>query len=397
MEYTMQQLKDEAGNIRAVAAVPDGYIAGSAMTDQVQHDRVPFSVSAHVMNPQKQIFIFGLTDEMFTTYINQFIKQTLKMVPNIIWTSVRDFVEPEAYLNLFAMSMTQMELKPVAEGDLPSIFNNNLEKTRSMLLDEYRMYMAYDVQAGTPTHLNNVACRSYLKKYNAVKEGVPYVVFAGMDYKGVEEYTDVSPAAFVGGLAGLLAGKLAKNSREEKSDKFGHGSPCDAIEWGAQNRVIVWVPAEYEQEATEAFVRFVSTFHMEDDLRALFIRKKAERAEMLFMQAMQYSAMAQQARLNLMQSQQNLMNTLARNSAEMSAGIMDSWNKKMASDSRISQARTEAIMGTNTYTTTYGQHVDVSVAADHVYQNQYGDVYGVSGTALDQEALNALNWRELNR
>ena len=118
---------------------------------------------------------------------------------------------------------------------------------------------------------------------------------------------------------------------------------------------------------------------------------------MLFRQSMQYAAMAQQSRINLMQSQQNLMNTLARNSAEMSAGIMDSWNRKMAADSRISQARTEAIMGTNTYTTTYGQQVDVSVVADHVYQNQYGDVFGISGPAPDQDVLNSLNWKELGK
>ena len=224
MTFNLEQLKDQEGNVYAVAAVPEGYIAGSALRNQVQHDRVPFSVSAHVLNPQKGIFVFGLTDEMFTTYVNQFIKQTLKMVPNIIWSSVRDFVEPEAYLNLFAMAMTQMELSPVATGALPSMYNSNLDRVRSMLLDEYNMYMAYDLQAGTPTHLNHVACCSYLKKYTAVKDGVPQIVFAGMDYKGVEEYTDASPAAFVGGLAGLLASKMAKGGKREVSDRFGHGS-----------------------------------------------------------------------------------------------------------------------------------------------------------------------------
>jgi hypothetical protein len=41
--------------------------------------------------------------------------------------------------------------------------------------------------------------------------------------------------------------------------------------------------------------------------------------------------------------------------------------------------------------------VDVSVSADHVYQNQYGDVYGVSGNAPDQDILNKLNWTELKK
>ena len=81
----------------------------------------------------------------------------------------------------------------------------------------------------------------------------------------------------------------------------------------------------------------------------------------------------------------------------MSAGIMDSWNQKMASDSRISQNWSQATMGVDTYQNTYGQNVDVSVTADHVYQNQYGDVYGVSGNAIDQDVLNSINWTELKK
>ena len=85
------------------------------------------------------------------------------------------------------------------------------------------------------------------------------------------------------------------------------------------------------------------------------------------------------------------------NRPAMSDMIMDSWNKKMASDSRISQARSEAIRGVNVYQNSYGQNVDVSVTADHVYENRYGDVYGVSGNAPDQELLNRMDWRELKK
>lgn len=88
---------------------------------------------------------------------------------------------------------------------------------------------------------------------------------------------------------------------------------------------------------------------------------------------------------------------IAQNSAQISAGIMDSWNRRMASDSRISQNWSEAVRGVNTYRTTDGRRVEVGVTADHVYQNNYGDVYGVSGVAPDQDILNRLNWTELNR
>lgn len=118
---------------------------------------------------------------------------------------------------------------------------------------------------------------------------------------------------------------------------------------------------------------------------------------MRMMETAKFQGMAQANMQSLMINQQRLTQTLAANSASMSAGIMDSWNKKMASDSRISQARSEATLGVNTYQTTYGQNVQVSVAADHVYQDKYGDVYGVSGAAPDQETLNNLNWTELNK
>ena len=112
---------------------------------------------------------------------------------------------------------------------------------------------------------------------------------------------------------------------------------------------------------------------------------------------MMLQAQLAQSRVALAANQQRLAQTLAANSEAMHAGIMDSWNKKMASDSRISQARSEAIRGVDTYTNSYGQNVEVSVTADHVYQNRYGDVYGVSGPAPDNETLSRLNWTEIEK
>lgn len=113
--------------------------------------------------------------------------------------------------------------------------------------------------------------------------------------------------------------------------------------------------------------------------------------------ANQLSAQARQGQIQAQQRAIEASRMIAQNSAQMSAGIMDSWNRKMESDSRISHARSEAIRGVNTYQTTGGRSVEVGVTADHVYQNNYGDVYGVSGTAPDQELLNRLNWTEIRR
>ena len=123
--------------------------------------------------------------------------------------------------------------------------------------------------------------------------------------------------------------------------------------------------------------------------------KNEQRIMMRMQETVQFQQMAQASMQSLMANQQRLRQTLAENSTAMSNMIMDSWNQKMASDSRISAAGSEAIRGVNTYTNTYGQTVDVSLTADHVYQNQYGDVYGVSGSAPDSEVLSKLNWTEL--
>ena len=380
------------GQVCAHAAIPDDWVIGASIVNGPQHETVPFFITAHAIDTARNIMIFGLTDEMFTTYKNQLVKSALKMVPNIIWNSIRDFIEPEDYLYQFACAMSQMNLRPVAEADLPSPFGRNIQASYNAMMEEYNAYFEREASLGTPTFANNTLCRSYLMKYTGTaRSGASCIVLAGMDYKGVEYYSTVTPMM---GFAGLFGGR---KENDAGSDIFGQGSPCDAIDWGAANKYLVVAPAEYEAEATKAFLDFVSTFHMDDALRQQFYSLRLQRSQMMMQQSLQFQQMAQQSRINLQMSQQRLAQTLAQNSAAMSNMIMDSWDRKMASDSRISQARSEATLGVNTWQNSYGQNVQVSVSADHVYENQYGDVYGVSGNAVDQDVLNQLNWKELKK
>ena len=80
-----------------------------------------------------------------------------------------------------------------------------------------------------------------------------------------------------------------------------------------------------------------------------------------------------------------------------SAGIMDFWEKRSASQSRMSANYSEAVRGVNTYTTPSGGTVECSVTADHVYQNRYGDTIGVSGNAVDPDVAAKLNWTKLEK
>ena len=193
----------------------------------------------------------------------------------------------------------------------------------------------------------------------------------------------------------VLMGAAKKKPKSQAP--FGHAKERDSIRWGYNRLYTCICDAELEGRATEEFLRFVLSFTPDMS----FIQRREQLAYEKWVQAMQFAnQLSAQARQGQIQAQQRALEAsrmIAQNSAEMSAGIMDSWNRKMASDSRISQSRSEAIRGVNTYQTTYGRNVEVDVTADHVYQNNYGDVYGVSGSAPDQELLNRLNWTELHR
>ena len=85
------------------------------------------------------------------------------------------------------------------------------------------------------------------------------------------------------------------------------------------------------------------------------------------------------------------------NSEEISRGIMDSWERRSASQSRISSNWSQAIRGVDTYSTPTGRTVEASVSADHVYQDRYGRTIEVYGNEPDDELVTRLDWTKLNR
>ena len=396
---TIKNFSDKNGNLLARAAIPDGYITGASLVDNgFQHESVPFFITAHAVDTSRNIMIFGLSHEMYTTYKNKAVTMALKQMYDVRWNSLRDFVEPEEYLYQFATALSQANLTVVGEADLPSLCGQNQQQAYNDFVSEYEAAFQRDAAMGTETKANNILVRSFMRRYDGVaKSGVKCTVIAGMDYNGIEYYT---PASFLGALnpiAGLFGAAARNKQAATSSNVFGQGKPCDGIDWGARNKFLLVTPKEYEADALKDFLEFVQTFHMDSVLSKRFYAMKAQRVQMRMQETARFQGMAQASMQSLIANQQRLTQTLAQNSAAMSNMIMDSWDKKMASDSRISQARSEAIRGVNTYTNSYGQNVEVGVTADHVYENRYGDVYGVSGNAPDQELLNKLNWTELKK
>ena len=179
------------------------------------------------------------------------------------------------------------------------------------------------------------------------------------------------------------------NWSETDRDGFKKPSECDIVSI-RRNRVD-------GMKAPAVFLRFVGSLTPD---AALEKQAKALTEQMFRARTMEAQGYAQQARMMQMQAMQRQMEVsrqIARDSAEISDGIMDSWEKRNASQSRTSTAWSEAVRGVNTYAAPSGKTVEFDVTADHVYQNRYGDSIGVSGCAVDPDVAAALDWTELNR
>lgn len=361
--------------------------------------------SVKANSEDKRTILYSESHQIWEDVQNPMMKQLVKNpLAAVDPANLCPFQEPEELMTSFAQHFTGINLVPDAVADLPGSFAQN----RGKILEN--MIQTFLSRDGTAPNVDyriiNAVCTPLLIKYYGMQNGRKIVVLVGCEYVGIEYRNAITATMMTGGAFGMLSMLKEMQSRgtEEEdygSAPFGHGreygKKTDMVRWGYNRMYLCVSDAARESMAMEQFLRFVVSFRPDDNLT----RKREQAEHQLFMQSLNYSnALAQQARQGQIMAQQRAMETsrmIARNSAEISAGIMDSWNRKMASDSRISQNYSEAVRGVNTYQTTSGRSVEVDVTADHVYENRYGDVYGVSGSEPDQDLLSRLNWTELKR
>lgn len=378
-------------------AVEDGYIYGGVFNEQRQSSAVPFTYAVHAINQEKGINIFILSEEMYFDYRNSMLKMGASMTPGYVKTSERKYTEPLDYLKQSVEPVFGAPIKEVAQTDLPSKANLNPEET----FNDYSVYLNRIIYAesvgGQELNFPRAICNSYLVKYEGVKDNKEYTILGGVDFKGAEYvYPGAQMLNSIGGMFGGLFGKNNNDNQTNVTGEFGHGK-CDAVEWGSNNRYILIVPKENEYEGAKAFIELVNTFEVNPEIKKY---KNELLDKQIQAQIAQVQGFQRQTQINIANNQyqqQKLTNMLRQNSESISAGIMDSWNKKMDSQSRMSTNFSEAIRGVNTYVTSDGRSVEHSVSSDHVYENKYGDTIGVSGNALDEDALSKLNWHEINK
>ena len=285
------------------------------------------------------------------------------------------------YMNAFlARNLQGAPLEAVADATLPSVAGRHPELVRQQLQTKFDFQKSWDMSYPNPISepfLLSTNQASLLRKYRSGGR----IIMLGMDLTSMEWEQRMTQNAVAYGMVGVLA--MARKCR-------GH-----YVAWGSENIYFCSTDDAHENETAAAFMQMVSTFTFDNSVYQMKFQKAEEfnRQELAKNQMIQAQVQANQEQLRI--NQARLQQTLADNSRAMSDMIMDSWNQKMASDSRISQARSEAIRGVNTYVRTDGSTVEHSVVSDHVYQNQYGDTVGISGPAIDPSYIP--DWTEIRR
>ena len=424
--YVWKRFADnKTGIVLAEAVVPESFTPEGALYEVWQSDLVPFTAAFQASSPDRSILLSTTSGEMYAWYLNPLLRSFAAQTPNVIKTSFREFIEPDEYLHQYAERTAGIPLIPTARATLPSAYGKDIEGERQRLLQYVESHM---INISVRETVVTCYCDAFLYRYEGVSRGRKIVVLAGCDYKGVESYDANGGPAGMGllsmGLQGGLFGKMMQGNKGKASANaggnrgryspqvsptgvgagnipFGHGKEygkqVDLISWGSERLYFMAAPIEAERAATAAFLRFVGSVAPDPALwkqRSLLIEQKHQSR---ILEAQQLNNQAVQMQIQAQQRQRELARQLQANSEEISRGIMDSWEKRSASQSRISSNWSQAIRGVDTYSTPSGRTVEASVSADHVYQNRYGDTIEVYGNEPDDELVTRLDWTKLNR
>lgn len=425
-KYVWKRFADnKTGIILAKAVVPESFTPEGNLYEVWQSDLVPFTASFQAASPDRGTVLSTTSGEMYAWYLNPLLRTFAAQTPNVIKTSFREFIEPDEYLHQYAERTAGIPLTPTARAKLPSAYGKDLEGERQRLLQYVESHM---INISVRETVSTCYCDAFLYRYEGVARGRKIVVLAGCNYKGVESYNANGGPAGMGllsmGMQGGLLGRMMQGNKGKAAAKaggnrgknspgvsptgvgagnipFGHGKEygkqVDLISWGSERLYFMAAPIEAERAATAAFLRFVGSIAPDPALwkqRSLLIEQKHQSR---ILEAQQLNSQVVQMQIQAQQRQRELARQIQANSEEISRGIMDSWERRSASQSRISSNWSQAIRGVDTYSTPSGRTVEASVSADHVYQDRYGRTIEVYGNEPDDELVTRLDWTKLNR
>ena len=446
------------GQTAASAVIPADYELSAVISRTWQSEMVPCTACIDAVSSDHTVYMQSSSREIYHDIRNIFLTTIRTLVRNHTENGYQKFADPESFVRNFAEKTSGISLTHKSTGKLPSILSNHPENAQALLDRSIRQYGAFLEMTGQPVSriaepvlykytgtLNNhpviilagcdyegaelVYGPAFLNDLSAkagkAMENIRGAIekSTGKELPSASEFRKTASAVFSGKekmtagdwMKGGLLGKMLRDRkeasvkeepapvreepREEGPVPFGHakeyGKRVDHVLYGAERTYYCMCFAEKEAEASAVFARFVSSIRPDPSLARYETDAIRGKLQAIREEASQNQALARQKQLELQRMQMETSRMISRNAAQASAGLMDSWKKKMDSDSRISESYSEAVRGVDSYQETDGSYAEVSTAADHVYQDAYGDVYGISGNAPDDDILNQLDWKEI--
>ena len=104
----------DTGVTLASAVVPPDYTLKGTLVSQWQCDSVPFTATVRAVSPDHSTVLMSSSRETFEDYRNPMQRRAVFSVPGVIKAGLRDFMEPEAYLQQYAQQVLGVPVTPVA-------------------------------------------------------------------------------------------------------------------------------------------------------------------------------------------------------------------------------------------------------------------------------------------
>ena len=379
-EYRTGVFTDSAAGITAGSAmVPDGYTLTAKYETHKIDEITPFGTTATAVSPDGRMTVGSRYGEHWYHYL---INGPLQLASNR--KQWKKYMEPEDYLRNVAERIAGTAVTPASGGPIQTRYSVNRSEEAAKLVSRFEENAHISLpNIQCDLRLQNILCESRALLCHYTRNGTAWTILAGADLFGLEYY-DASPMGSLNrGMTSVIRLQGRKKKDTGADAPFGHakdaGKPVDAIEWGAKRLYFAVGPKENEAEVIKNFMTYTATWAQDPalDRQLEQIHANVRVQEQASLQkAMNYAAQSQA--LNA-QRQAQISQTLNQTSDI----VMQGYNNRMASQDRISQNWSEAIRGVDSYVTGDGRTVEHSVVSDHVYQNQYGDTIGVSGS-LDE-------------
>ena len=140
----LRQFTDaNTGTPLASAVVPPDYTLKGALNTQWQSDAVPFTATVQAVSPDRSVILTS-SKETFEKIRDPIQKKKVARIPVAAPAWLRDFVEPEAYLQQYAEGML-----------LPSVFGTHLQEEKAKLL---AFFNAHAININVRLEVSNLVC-----------------------------------------------------------------------------------------------------------------------------------------------------------------------------------------------------------------------------------------------